>query len=107
MYDLELIKSKVISNLRNIYDPEIAVNIYELGLIYNIDLAVENGVVVCTIDMTLTSAACPVAESLFNQVYYAGIVVDEIEENNVNVVFDPPWTQDRISYEGKLELGLL
>ena len=107
MYDLDLIKGKVIDNLRNIYDPEIPVNIYELGLIYSIDLSIENGLVICKIDMTLTSAACPVAESLFNQVYYAGLVVDEIEENQVNVVFDPPWSQDKISFEGKLELGLL
>ena len=107
MYDLDAIKAKLINNLKNIYDPEIPVNIYELGLIYSIDLSIENKLVVCNIDMTFTSGGCPVAESLLDQVYTAGTIIDEIEKMYVNVVFDPPWTQDNISFEGKLELGLL
>ena len=107
MYDLDKIKKQIINNLKNIYDPEIAIDIYELGLIYSIDLHEENNVVKCKIDMTLTSPSCPVGESLYSQVYYSAMTVDGIEENQVNLVFEPPWNQDRISFEGKLELGLL
>ncbi len=107
VYDLDAIKEKLINNLKNIYDPEIPVNIYELGLIYSIDLSIENEVVVCKIDMTLTTPGCPIADSLVDQVYNAGMIIDEIEEVQVNLVFDPPWNQYNISYEGRLELGLL
>lgn len=101
------VKEKVIGLLRRIYDPEIPVNIYDLGLIYKIDLYEKEGKLVCDIEMTLTSPACPVAESLLDQVNSIRYIVDEIDELNVSVVFDPPWNPDRISFEGKLELGLL
>jgi metal-sulfur cluster biosynthetic enzyme len=101
------VKEKVIKMLRTIYDPEIPVNIYDLGLIYGIDLKQEEGKLICDIEMTLTSPACPVAESLLDQVNSIRYIVEEIDELNVNVVFDPPWSPERISYEGKLELGLL
>jgi metal-sulfur cluster biosynthetic enzyme len=101
------VREKVIKILRTIYDPEIPVNIYDLGLIYGIDLKQEEGKLVCRIEMTLTSPACPVAESLLDQVNSIRYIVDEIDELNVNVVFDPPWSPDKISFEGKLELGLL
>jgi metal-sulfur cluster biosynthetic enzyme len=101
------VREKVIKVLRTIYDPEIPVNIYELGLIYRIDLHRKEDKLVCEIEMTLTSPACPVAESLLDQVNAIRYIVEEIDELNVNVVFDPPWSPDKISYEGKLELGLL
>lgn len=102
----EELKAGVIS-LENIYDPEIPVNIYLLGLIYKIELFYKDEKVHCEIDMTLTSGACPVAESLVEQVYNISYLIEEIEEMKVNIVFDPPWSPDKISYEAKLELGLL
>lgn len=108
MVDKEEIIKKVILFLKNIYDPEIPVNIYELGLIYEIKLKeVEYGYN-CYIDMTLTSTACPVAEVLVQQVINIAFLIDELQEMYVNLVFDPPWdANEMISYEAKLELGLL
>lgn len=105
--DFKELREKVISLLENIYDPEIPVNIYLLGLIYKIDFEPYEGKVRCNIEMTLTSAACPVAESLIDQVYNIAYLIDEIDEIKVDVVFDPPWSPDKMSYEAKLELGLL
>lgn len=101
------LREKVISCLENIYDPEIPVNIYLLGLIYMINFDHYKGKIRCYIEMTLTSAACPVAESLIDQVYNITYLIDEIDEMKVDVVFDPPWSPDKMSYEAKLELGLL
>jgi len=101
------IREKVISHLKNIYDPEIPVNIYLLGLIYKIEFSYIRKELHCDIEMTLTSAACPVAESLIDQVHNIAYLVDEIDEMKVNIVFDPPWRPDKMSYEAKLELGLL
>lgn len=106
-YNFEDIKNRITNNIKNIYDPEISVNIYDLGLIYLIDLSVEDEELICKIDMTLTSVGCPVAESLVDQVYNAAAMIDEIDKVYVKLVFDPPWNQYNISYEGRLELGLL
>jgi len=106
-YNAEAIKQKVIAVLEQIYDPEIPVNIYTLGLIYNIELLNTKGKVYCDIEMTLTSPACPVAESLVEQVYNISYIVEEIDGMNVDLVFDPPWNPDNMPYEAKLELGLL
>lgn len=103
----DAIKQKVIAVLEQIYDPEIPVNIYTLGLIYKIELSYINERVHCAIEMTLTSPACPVAESLTEQVYNIVYMVDEIDEMTVDIVFDPPWSPENIPYEAKLELGLL
>lgn len=103
----EEVRAKVISLLENIYDPEIPVNIYLLGLVYNIDLYFAENKVYCDIEMTLTSPACPVAESLIEQVYNIAYILDEIDEMKVDIVFDPPWSPDMMSFEAKLELGLL
>ena len=101
------VREKVINVLKQIYDPEIPVNIYTLGLIYNIAFAYKDNQLYCDIEMTLTSPACPVGESLVEQVYNVGYIVEEIDQLNVDLVFDPPWNPENIPYEAKLELGLL
>ena len=97
------LKEKVISEIKKIYDPEIPVNIYELGLIYNIDIDEKNKV---NIDMTLTSPNCPVAESLPNSVKDNVLKVDGVSEVDLNLVWDPPWDKDKMSEAAKLELNL-
>jgi len=106
-FDKELITNKVIDMLKQIYDPEIPVNIYTLGLIYKIEVISFKAQVCCYIEMTLTSPACPVADSLLDQVQNISYFVEEIDELSVELVFDPPWSSDKIPYEVKLELGLL
>jgi len=97
------LKEKVISEIKKIYDPEIPVNIYELGLIYNIDIDEKNKV---NIDMTLTSPNCPVAESLPNSVKDKVLKVDGVSDVDLKLVWDPPWGKDRMSEAAKLELNL-
>ena len=97
------LKEKVISEIKKIYDPEIPVNIYELGLIYNIDIDEKNKV---NIDMTLTSPNCPVAESLPNSVKENVLKVDGVSDVDLNLVWDPPWDKDKMSEAAKLELNL-
>ena len=97
------LKEKVISEIKKIYDPEIPVNIYELGLIYSIDIDEKNKV---NIDMTLTSPNCPVAESLPNSVKDSVLKVDGVSDVDLKLVWDPPWGKDRMSEAAKLELNL-
>ena len=97
------IKNKVISEIKKIYDPEIPVNIYELGLIYKIEVNEENKVF---IEMTLTSPNCPVAESLPNSVKDNILKITDVKEVNLKLVWDPPWTKDMMSEAAKLELNL-
>jgi FeS assembly SUF system protein len=97
------LKEKVISEIKKIYDPEIPVNIYELGLIYNINIDEKNKV---NIDMTLTSPNCPVAESLPNSVKDNVLKVDGVSDVDLNLVWDPPWDKDKMSEAAKLELNL-
>lgn len=99
--DKEALKEDVIKRLKSVYDPEIPVNIYDLGLIYKIDFEEKNNYVFATIEMTLTSPACPVAESLVEQVKYVTQTADIIDEAYVHLVFDPPWDPSMISEEGK------
>lgn len=94
----------IIAALRTVHDPEIPVNIYDLGLIYGIDAVGEDGI---AIDMTLTAPGCPVAGILPGQVAKAVESVAGINHCEVRLVWDPPWTQDTMSDEAKLELGLL
>tara|TARA_Y100000591_G_scaffold142955_1_gene122796 strand:- start:432 stop:728 length:297 start_codon:yes stop_codon:yes gene_type:complete len=96
------IKEKIIQEIKKIYDPEIPVNIYELGLIY--DVQVDNKL--AKIKMTLTSPNCPVAESLPKDVKEGAMQVDEIEDVDVQLVWDPPWTKDMMSDAAKLELNI-
>jgi len=97
------LKEKVILEIKKIYDPEIPVNIYELGLIYNIDVDEKNKV---NIDMTLTSPNCPVAESLPNNVKHNVLKIDGVTDVDLNLVWDPPWDKDKMSEAAKLELNL-
>ena len=97
------IKYKVIEEIKKIYDPEIPVNIYELGLIYKIEVGDKNKV---NVDMTLTSPNCPVAESLPKQVKEIIMKVEGVSDVNLNLVWEPPWSQDRMSEAAKLELNL-
>jgi len=97
------IKSKVIEAVKKIYDPEIPVNIYELGLIYKIDVDEKNKV---NVDMTLTSPNCPVAESLPKDVKENIMKVEGVSDVNLNLVWEPPWDKDKMSEAAKLELNL-
>jgi len=97
------IKSKVIEAVKKIYDPEIPVNIYELGLIYKIDVDEKNKV---NVDMTLTSPNCQVAESLPNEVKENIKKVEGVSDVNLNLVWEPPWDKDKMSEAAKLELNL-
>ena len=97
------IKSKVIEAVKKIYDPEIPVNIYELGLIYKIDVDEKNKV---NVDMTLTSPNCPVAESLPNDVKNNIKKVEGVSDVNLNLVWEPPWDKDKMTEAAKLELNL-
>ena len=101
MIDLE---NKVVEILKSIYDHEIPVDIYELGLIYEVKINAEGHV---DIDMTLTSPNCPVAESLPKEVEDKVAAAQEFNSAKVNIVFEPPWDKDMMSEEAKLELGFL
>ena len=98
------LKEKIISEIKKIYDPEIPVNIFELGLIYKIEVNKDKKKVL--IEMTLTSPNCPVAESLPNSVKDNILKIDGIEDVNLKLVWDPPWTKDKMSEAAKLELNL-
>ena len=97
------IKNKVIEEVKKIFDPEIPVNIYELGLIYKIEVDEKNKV---NVDMTLTSPNCPVAESLPKDVKENIKKIEGVSDVNINVVWEPPWDKDRMSEAAKLELNL-
>jgi FeS assembly SUF system protein len=97
------IKSKVIEEIKKIYDPEIPINIYELGLIYKIDVDEKNKV---NIDMTLTSPNCPVAESLPHEVKENIRKIEGVSDVNLKLVWEPPWDKDKMSEAAKLELNL-
>ena len=101
--ELETIGNELIAALKTVYDPEIPVDIYELGLIYKVDVADNKDV---TIDMTLTAPGCPVAGEMPGMVKDAVKTVKGIGEVKVNMTFDPPWTPDRMSEEAKLELNM-
>ena len=93
----------IIDEIRKIYDPELPVNIYELGLIYKIDIDEKNNV---KIDMTLTSPNCPVAESLPKQVEECILKVKGVSQVKLDLVWDPPWDKSKMSEAAKLELNL-
>lgn len=95
---------KIIKVLKTIYDPEIPVDIYELGLIYDVMVSEDNDVKIL---MTLTSPNCPVAETLPVEVQEKVRSIKEVNEVDVEITFDPPWSQDLMSDEAKLELGML
>lgn len=98
------LENSIIAALKQIYDPEIPVDIFELGLIYEVKIK-DGGMI--EIDMTLTSPNCPVAESLPRDVKAKIESVEGVQECHVNIVFDPPWSKDMMSEEAQLELGFL
>jgi FeS assembly SUF system protein len=100
----EQLRANVIAALRTIFDPEIPVNIYDLGLVYELDLDEEGRVL---IRMTLTAPGCPVAETFPGTVESRLYGVPGVSEVRVELVWDPPWTRDKLSEEAKLQLGLL
>ena len=97
------IKKKIVEEIKKIYDPEIPVNIYELGLIYKLEVDEANKV---NIDMTLTSPNCPVAESLPKEVKDNIMKVEGVSDVNLKLVWEPPWDKDRMSEAAKLGLNL-
>ena len=97
------LKDKVIAEIKKIYDPEIPVNIYDLGLIYDVKVNQEN---VVEIKMTLTTPNCPVAESLPNEVKNSVKEIKEVKNVDLDLVWDPPWNKSMMSEAAKLELNL-
>jgi FeS assembly SUF system protein len=102
--DTQELGEKIVQVLKTIYDPEIPVDIYELGLIYDVMVNTDYEVKIL---MTLTTPNCPVAESLPQEVKERVASIDTVKDAEVEITFDPPWNQDLISEEAKLELGLL
>jgi len=98
------IEQDIILTLKNIYDPEIPVNIYDLGLIYEIDVEPDG---VANIRMTLTAPNCPMADQLLEDIHTQVSKVNGVKEVNISLTFDPPWDRSMISEESLLELGLL
>jgi FeS assembly SUF system protein len=101
----EELRDQVVEVLKTVYDPEIPVNIFELGLIYKVDVNEANNDV--AIEMTLTSANCPAAQSMPAEVESKARGVDGVGEVTVEVVWDPPWTQENMSEAARLELGMM
>ncbi len=97
-------EEKIVKLLKTVFDPEIPVNIYDLGLIYKVDMQ-DNGVL--NIDMTLTAPSCPAADFLMEDIRQKMLSIDEVKEVNINLVFEPAWDKDMMSEEAKLELNLL
>jgi FeS assembly SUF system protein len=97
------LKEKIITEIKKIYDPEIPVNIYELGLIYDIKVDKENNV---KVNMTLTTPNCPVAESLPKEVKDSIMEIKEVNKVDLDLVWDPPWNKNMMSESAKLELNL-
>lgn len=98
------IEEKIVDYLRTVVDPEIAVDIYSLGLVYKIDLADDGAL---TIDMTLTAPNCPMADFIMEDVRQKMLSIPGVTSVIVNLVFEPEWNRDMMSEEAKLELGLL
>jgi len=98
------LENKIVEVLKTIYDPEIPVDVYELGLIYEVHIDEQKNV---TIEMTLTSPNCPVAESLPKEVETKINAIEDVQSTKVVIVFDPPWDKDMMSEEAKLDLGFL
>lgn len=104
MAEFMQLESQIVEAIKTIYDPEIPVNIYDLGLIYEVDVNEQNEV---RIVMTLTSPNCPVAESLPEEVIEKVKGVEGVKEVELNLTFDPPWSREMLSDEALLELGLM
>ena len=101
--DIEQLTADIVAALKTVYDPEIPADIYELGLIYRIDIADDR---VVTVDMTLTAPGCPVAGEMPIWVENAVSSVPGVQSCTVNLTFDPPWDKDRMSDEAKMAIGM-
>ncbi len=104
MNDLLKLEPLIVGTLKEIYDPEIPVNVYDLGLIYDINVDDDNNVIVT---MTLTAPNCPIADDILLQVKEGVEAIEGVKNVTVNLVFDPPWSKDMMSEEALLELGFL
>jgi len=102
--EMMALEAEIVKTLKLIFDPEIPVNIYDLGLIYAIDIDDEKKV---EIKMTLTAPNCPMADDLLNEVYVKTNSIEGIKSAKINLVFDPPWDKSLMSEEALLDLGLL
>jgi len=100
--DKEILEKKIISQLKTCYDPEIPVDIYELGMIYKIEISDD---AVVSIDMTLTSPNCPVAETLPSEAKMRVASLPEVKKVDLRLVWEPPWNREMLSEEARLELG--
>ena len=103
-HEILSLEVEIVNILKNVYDPEIPVNIYDLGLVYDIDIDDQNKV---TITMTLTAPNCPVADELPVEIREKVSALPGVSEVEVNLVFDPPWNQSMMSEEALFELGML
>ena len=99
------IEEKVIDMLKTVYDPEIPVNVYDLGLIYRIELS--DDLTQLDVDMTMTAPSCPMADFILEDVRQKLESIEGLTTVNVNLVFEPEWSQDMMTEEAKLEMGLL
>ena len=104
LVEVEQLGERIVEQLKTVYDPEIAVNIYELGLIYKVDVEDDNRVL---LEMTLTSPHCPVAETLPGEVEQKVAAVDGVAGCEVRIVWDPPWNPSMMTEEAQLELGMI
>ncbi len=102
--DIENLKTKIVDALQTVYDPEIPVSIYELGLIYDIDIDKNNDV---NITMTLTTPNCPEAQSIPEKVADTVLLVNGVKDVKVQITWEPPWSQEKMTDAAKLELGLI
>lgn len=102
--DTKMIEEKIVQMLRTVYDPEIPVNVYDLGLIYNIDVDDEKNV---SIEMTLTAPNCPAADFIIEDIRIKIDSIEEVKSVDIKLVFEPEWDKDMMSEEAKLELGFL
>ena len=98
------IEEEVVNVLKTVYDPEIPINIYDLGLIYNVDIDEHNNV---CIDMTFTAPNCPAADFIMDDVRQKVENIEDVRSAQINIVFEPEWSKERMTEEAKLELGFL
>ena len=104
MKDFLQLETRIVGVLKSIYDPEIPVNVYDLGLIYDVSVADDHSV---TITMTLTAPNCPIADEILLSVKEGVEAIEEVKSVDINLVFDPPWSKAMVSEEALLELGFL
>lgn len=103
--DKQQVEERIVEVLKTVYDPEIPANIYDLGLIYRVDYNEEDGSL--DIDMTLTAPGCPLADFIMEDVRQKVLCVEGVKSAQVNLVFEPEWTQDMMSDEAKMDLGFM